>query len=123
MSYCEDAFALSFQERMESGREASRRSLDRRAYLGAAVTWKRPPLRLWWTVEDLARFLGVSTTRAKVLCGTGRVLGAVRTGTGKGSPWRLRAFRQADGSYAPTISPGRRGPALKAISTAKEVPF
>ena len=123
MSYCEDTFVLSFQERMETGREASRRSLDRRAYLGATVTWKRPPLRLWWTAEDLARFLGVSTTRAKLLRGSGRVLGASRTGTGKGSPWRLRAFRQGDGSYAPTISPGRRGPALKALSPAEEVPF
>jgi len=123
------AFDPSFRERMDDAQEAARTRLESRAYLGARVTRARPALRLWWTLADLCAYLGipekpVSPARAKFLLGTGRVKGASRAGTGKGSPWRLPAYRQPDGSYKPTISQGKRGPSLGVIgSRASNLPF
>ena len=123
MDFGEYDYALSFQERMEAGREASRRSLDRRSYLGAAVTWRKPRLRLWWTVEQVSLWLRVSDSRVKLLCATKRIKGARRTSQGKGRPWRIPAFRQPDGDYAPLVSAGKRGPVLRIASEREEVPF
>ncbi len=118
-------WSLDFQERMREGKDAATRGLERRAYLGAAVTYKRPSPTRYLSVDEAARQLGVSTVQVRKLCRRGAIQGAKR-GRGKGSGW-LVPLHWNGSEYRVTVKAGRRGPLSKnyrlALSLADRCPF
>ena len=114
----------SFTDRMQDGRDAADRNRARLAYMGASVTWKRPELTIWLSVEDAAVQLGVIERRVRALCKQRRIPGAKRLRTGKGRPWQIPAHRQPDGEYRVIVTPKTLGPTLRANALSPaDLPF
>ena len=108
-----ECYALSFQERMEAGKEAAMASLETLAYTGRRVLEKRAPLRRLLSVADVCAMTGLDPSRVKALCGQRRFKGAKR-GTGEGTPWQIPG-ELVEGSvrtYRPTLYRARKGPRL-----------
>lgn len=120
----------SFRERMESAKDAA---LHRDASKARArVKERRGPLIEYWSVSFVAGELGVTETRVKALCASGRFGKCRRSRSGKGRPYLIPAHWQRDGSYRLKLEPGKRGPKFRAgvdvpvdleLSPSGEIPF
>ena len=78
----------SFRERMDDAQTAARTVLERRAYLGAKVTYRRPPAIRFQTVPEAALRLGVSARRVRALCDQGRIPGVIQRRS-RGREWAI----------------------------------
>jgi hypothetical protein len=124
------AYALdeSFSERMQRGRDEASGRVERLAYLGARVTYRRPASTVWYSVADVARLWSTPDQALSIRAVTkildrGGIEGAVRSQTGRGRPWKIPATRQPDGSYRVKVLRGRRGAAHPQALSPGEVPF
>lgn len=123
MDWSESVYSRTFSDAMQSGKDAATRELERRAYLGSVVTYRRPAMIRWLTVDEAATQLGVSARQVRKICERGGIKGARRAGRGRGSPWEIPS-RLIEGQYRIEVKPGKHGPkASYALSPAEEVPF
>lgn len=118
MSY-EESYALSFQERMEAGRDAARANVERLAYAGARVTYKRMKLSGVLSVAETALLWGVSEQQVRKVLDRAGITGAKRSRKGKGRPWKIPYFLE-NGEIVVKVLPPARG---REAAYAKRVPF
>jgi excisionase family DNA binding protein len=114
----EQVYELSFQEAMQLGKDAAAHNIERRACLGARVTYKRPPVRRFLTVAEAAAKLGVSTARVRQLIARGAIPGA-RRGKGRGSGYQVPSVLEC-GAWTVQVIPGKRGPKSRLVLSQAE---
>ena len=106
----DETYVLSFQERMENGRNNSLARVESRDYLRGRVTYLRPknePLLL--STAEVAALWKVSLQQVSKVLARGGIPGAKRSRKGQGKPWKIPAKRLPDGSLWVEAVRGQRG--------------
>ena len=112
-----EAYELSFQERMEAGKDSALAQVESRAYLRGRVTYLRPKnesrctaaVLLLLSTAEVAALWKVSLQQVSKVLARGGIPGARRSRKGQGKPWKIPAKRLPDGSLWVEAVRGQRG--------------